>query len=502
MEVAIIGGGLGGMVSALLLARKGIKVTLFERQERLGGRLAFEEDQRYRIDRGPTIVLLPEMLQGIAREAGIGDDEYELIRCDPMYRFHYPDGTQLTKWTDTDRMSEELDTVSDSDSRAFRRYMQDMNPVFHEGRELFLEKTFLQRRSFFSWRNMRLLAKLRVYLNVRQMAESYFGDRRVIDAFSLQTLYVGGLPSGSPSLYTFIPYAEHAFGIWYMKGGYASFADVLERALYRENVRVYKGAQGAVRQITVSDGTVQGLLLEDGTKHHFDSVIYNGDFPHLSGMLQGVREPIKKRAYTPSSGCVLAYIGANKQWEKGKERTTHQFMMPESFQESLRTIAANKKLPGADEQLPAYYIFNPCEIDEDAAPPGETVLYMLIPAPIPVEPHTNYDWKTESEQLVERVLADADKKLFPGLVDAIVWKKIRTPQDGANEGWYKGGSFGIAPTWSQSGAFRPQYAPYNIKGLYSVGASVHPGGGVPIVMQGAKMLVNHLAEEWAAWKAN
>ncbi|WP_138752446.1 phytoene desaturase family protein [Paenibacillus sinopodophylli] len=502
MEVAIIGGGLGGMVSALLLARRGIKVTLYERQERLGGRLAFEQDQRYRIDRGPTIVLLPEMLQSIAKEAGISDDEYELIRCDPMYRFHFQDGSHLTKWSDTDRMSDELDTVSPNDRGPFRQYMQDMNPVFQEGKELFLEKTFLQRRTFFSWRNMRLLAKLRVYRNVRQVAESYFGDKRVIDAFSLQTLYVGGLPSSSPSLYTFIPYAEHAFGIWYMKGGYASFADVLERALYRENVQIHKGEQGAVRQIMVSNDTVTGLQLEDGSKHAYDSVIYNGDFPHLAGMLQGAAVKVKQREFTPSSGCVLAYIGANKQWASGAERTTHQFVMPESLQDSLRSIATKKQLPGESDKLPAYYIFNPCEIDEDAAPPGETVLYILIPAPIPVEPHSTYDWRKESEQLVDRVLADADEKLFPGLREAIVWKKIRTPQDGASEGWYLGGSFGIAPTWSQSGAFRPQYAPYKIKGLYSVGASVHPGGGVPIVMQGARMLVNHLVEEWADWKTN
>lgn len=502
MEVAIIGGGVGGMISALLLARAGVKVALFERQEQLGGRLAFEEGQRYRIDRGPTIVLLPEMLQSIAREAGIGDDEYELLRCDPMYRFHYPDGSQLTKWTETDRMAEELEAISPEESSAYRRYMRDMQPVFLEGKALFLEKTFLERRTFFSWRNMKLLAKLRVYMNVRQMAKRYFGDHRVIDAFSLQTLYVGGLPSGSPSLYTFIPYAEHAFGIWYMKGGYASFAEVLERALYRENVTVYKGRRGAVRQIVTVDGAVKELLLEDGTRHAYEKIIYNGDFPHLAGMLQGVKEPMKPREFTPSSGCVLAYIGVGKRWEKGDLRTTHQFVMPESLTDSLRTIASNKRLPGESERLPAYYIFNPCELDEEAAPAGETVLYFLIPAPIPVEPHSTYDWEKEGSQLVERVLEDADKRLFPGLIDAMAWKKIRTPKDGANEGWFQGGSFGIAPTLSQSGPFRPQYAPYKIKGLYSVGASVHPGGGVPIVMQGAKMLVNHLVEEWAAWKVN
>ncbi|WP_424768090.1 phytoene desaturase family protein [Paenibacillus sp. sgz302251] len=501
MEVAVIGGGIGGMISALLLARAGAQVTIYERKEQLGGRLAFEKGHNYQIDQGPTIVLLPEMLRTIVREAGIADDEYELLQCDPMYRLHYPDGSVLTKWTDTDRMAEELAAVSPSDSRAFRRYMQDMAPVFQEGKEAFLEKPFLQRRTFFSWRNMKLLAKLRVYRNVRQMAQSYFGNKQVIDAFSLQTLYIGGMPTGSPSLYTFIPYAEHAFGIWYVKGGYASFVDVLERALDRENVKIHKGAKGAVRQIATANGAVNGLLLEDGTRHSCETVIYNGDFPHLAPMLQGVAEPIKKRDFTPSSGCILVYVGVNKRWKAGGEgRTTHQFVLPDDLPDSLQSIAARKRFPDETEGLPAYYLFNPCEIDEEAAPPGETVLYILIPTPIPVEPYSNFDWDQESSHIVDRVLADADQRLFPGLNDAMIWKKIRTPKDGANEGWFMGGSFGIAPTWAQSGAFRPQFAPYKIQGLYSVGASIHPGGGVPIVMQGAKMLVDHLVEEWARWK--
>jgi phytoene desaturase len=499
MKAIIVGGGLGGMISALLLARAGAQITLLERKEELGGRLAYEQNERYRIDRGPTIVLLPDMLRSIMREAGIADDEYELVRCDPMYRLHYPDGFMLTKWSDTERMAQELERISSADSAGYRRYMADMEPLFRAARQAFLERPFLRKRAFFTASNVKLLAKLRVHLNVRQLAGRYFADRRVIDAFSLQTLYVGGKPSGSPSLYTFIPYAEHAFGIWYVKGGYASLAAVLQRALRRAGVAVRTGAEGAVRQITTHNGAVTGLVLEDGTRHTGETIIYNGDFPHLSAMLQGCKMVVDKRTYKPSTGCVLVYVGASRTWEDDGRRAAHQFMMPEHLAESLNEIEASRKFPDDGESLPAYYIFNPCLLDETAAPTGETVLYFLIPAPIPVEPHVGYDWDAHTGSLIERVLADADARLFPGLLESMLWRKVRTPKAGADEGWYKGGSFGIAPTVAQSGAFRPQFAPYKIKGLYSVGASIHPGGGVPIVMQGAKMLADHLIEEWAAW---
>ncbi len=499
MKATIVGGGLGGMVSALLLAKAGAEITLLERKEELGGRLAYESNDRYRIDRGPTIVLLPEMLRSILREAGVGEDEYELVRCDPMYRLHYPDGFMLTKWTDKEAMAQELEKVAEADKDGFLRYMNDMEPLFREAKQAFLERPFLRKRHFFTSRNVKLLARLKVHLNVRQLAGRYYANRRVIDAFSLQTLYVGGKPSGSPSLYSFIPYAEHAFGIWYVKGGYASLAAVLERALRRAGVKVQTGVEGAVRQIVTEQGAVTGLVLENGTRYSCDTVIYNGDFPHLGAMLQGSASVVDKRDFKPSTGCVLVYVGVARSWEDDGRRSAHQFMMPDHLPGSLEQIEASRAFPGEGEPLPAYYIFNPGALDETAAPPGETVLYVLIPAPIPVEPHSDYDWERQTGAMIDRVLADADARLFPGLVDSIVWKKVRTPQDGAKEGWYKGGSFGIAPTLTQSGAFRPQFSPYKIKGLYSVGASIHPGGGVPIVMQGAKMLADHLIEEWATW---
>src|SRR5690606_25891385 len=109
--------------------------TLLERKDELGGRLAYEGNERYRIERGPTIVLLPDMLRSILSEAGIADHEYALVRCDPMYRLHYPDGFTLTKWTDKERMAEELEGISSADSAGYRRYMADMEPIFREAKQ-------------------------------------------------------------------------------------------------------------------------------------------------------------------------------------------------------------------------------------------------------------------------------------------------------------------------------------------------------------------------------
>lgn len=119
------------------------------------------------------------------------------------------------------------------------------------------------------------------------------------------------------------------------------------------------------------------------------------------------------------------------------------------------------------------------------------MLYFLVP--VPAAP--DKDWNDIAEALAVKVLWDAEKRGFPGLTASIVWRRLRTPADARKEGMYGGGSFGIAPMLSQSGVFRPQPKPYPLQGLYAAGASVHPGGGVPIVMQGAKLAVQELIKE-------
>ncbi|MFS0727319.1 phytoene desaturase family protein [Paenibacillus sp. 1P07SE] len=510
MRAGIVGGGLGGMMSALQLARAGWKVDLYERAE-LGGRLAFESDGgKYRIDRGPTIVLLPEMLRSLLSEAGISPAEYELIECDPLYRIHYPDGMTLTKYRDTERMTEELERLFPGEGAGMRRYMNDMAPAFAEGKSKFLDRAFLRRRDFFSLDNLKLLGRLKVYQSTRQLAARYFKAERAIDAFSLQTLYIGGMPASSPSLYSFIPYAEHAFGIWYWKGGYASLVPLLEQHLLDNGVEIRRGSQGDVSAVQIERSTVKGLHTSDRFQP-YDHVIYNGDFPNLARLLPATRSP--KRTFKPSSGCILVYIGAEKRWP-GDEGTgqasptdrsviTHQYFLPSSLNDNLQRMeAAGIKATADAEELPPYYIFNPAAADPDAAPAGHSVLYVLIPIPAPRTHKTEVtDWHTreEAQELADRIIDDAEQRAFTGLRQAIRWMKIRTPADGAAEGWYQGGSFGIAPTLSQSGPFRPQIVPYPIKGLYSVGASIHPGGGVPIVLQGAKILTDHIAKERASW---
>ncbi len=484
-RILIAGGGIGGMIAALLLSKQGADVGLFEKNDKLGGRLAFQEGDGFRIDQGPTIVLLPEMLLDILEEAGIPRAAIPLQECSPMHVIHYADGTRLTKWRDIDKQMEELERLAPGSSNGFLRYMDHMRDGFKLGKAAFLDRPFFRKSHLFTVSNLRLLARLRAYRSTRALAARYFRDERLVDAFSLQTLYIGGAPFQAPGLYTLLPYAEHEYGVWYVKGGYASLVPLLETELRKRRVDIHIGME--VSELLLENGVCKGIIA-GGKEFRGDAVVYNGDLPHrLPRLTQAGAAPERgKRSekYVPSSGCVLVYAGTNKTWPNA---ATHQFFLPPSLNDSLKDIFVKKTLP----RNPSFYVFNPSAIDKDAAPAGHSALYFLIPCP----PEPFVDWERETAALVDNVLEEAERRGFPGLRASIVWKSVRTPRDAKRDGLFQGGSFGLAPLLLQSAAFRPQFKHGKIEGLYAVGASIHPGGGIPIVMQGAKLLAHHLIEE-------
>ena len=498
-RIAIVGGGIGGLTAALLLSKQGQEVTLFERAPQVGGRVAFEENGPYRIDRGPTIVLLPDMLMNTLKECGLPAESVELLRCDPLYRIHFKSGRTLTKVDGVEAQAVEIDKVYPGEGKGFIRFMKEMSALFPLGKAAFLERDFKTRRAFFSPSNLSLMARLKAFTSLRSAVGQYFHSEELKDAYSLQSLYIGGAPFRTPGIYTMLPYAEQAFGIWMLKGGYGELPRIMLKELERRGVQIHTGT--TVESLLVTGGRCHGVIVQ-GERLSFDAVLYNGDFPHLDELLnpEVVKEGpsgravfpkrsywLSKRQYKPSSGCLLIYIAACKRWT---DSLTHQFFLPESLNESLKDLFDGNSIP----DQPSYYVFNPVALDDSAAPAGESVLYFLVPVPS----NNSIDWNTEAGPLADKILADAETRGFPGLAAHTVWRKVRTPADAEKEGMYGGGSFGIAPVLTQSGVFRPQPKPHNIQGLYAAGASVHPGGGVPIVMQGARLAVHELLKEMSS----
>ncbi|MGI8386153.1 phytoene desaturase family protein [Robertmurraya sp. P23] len=476
MRVAIIGGGIGGLTTALLLSQKGINVTIYEKSDKLGGRLAFEGNDEFRIDQGPTIVLLPDMIKTILSEGGISPSAYKLLKCDPLYKIHFSDGSTYTKYSDRLKQEKEIAKMFPEDVEGFNQFITDMKTRFQLGKIHFLEKPFLSFQEFWNYRTIMLLAKLKTYRSVYKELSTYFTNEKLRISYALQTLYIGGNPFTTPAIYSLVSFSEHDHGIYYLQGGYASLVAVLVEELRKRKVNIYTSCH--VEQI-ISSGNKAEYLVVNGRKEIYDSYIINGDFPVEQKKLLN-----RERSFTPSSACLLIYLGLSKTFEPS---SLHQFFIGDDFARSMKEIFEEETIPHS----PSFYTFYPSAIDSTLAPLGKSVLYTLVPVPA----GDHIDWDIEASKLVDRIIEKMNHKGFPGIRAHIEWSKVRTPADAMREGLYKGGSFGIAPTLFQSGMYRPQVKPFHEKNIFAVGASIHPGGGIPIVMQGAKLLVDYICDE-------
>lgn len=484
MKIAMVGGGVGGLMGALYLSNMGFDVTILEKEKKLGGRLTFVERDGFKVDQGPTIVLLPEMFQELLQQAGIQAEDIELLLCDPLYSIRFPDGTVYTKYPDIDRQLQEIENVFPTEKEGFLRFISEGRERFKIGKSSFLEHSFVKRADFWTAGNIKKLLKLKPQQSVNKLMSNYFRDERLQLAYSLQSLYIGGDPFRAPAMYALVPFSEHEHGVYYLKGGYGSLIPVLEKELRARNNVTIK-TESSVQQIVTENQQAKGIETAEGFEA-FDAIVYNGDFPGIEKIVPAQ----KKRKYTASSGCVLLYFGLNKVYEEGN---VHQFFMGDSYEDHMDDVFVKKQ----KTENPAIYTFHPSKIDDSLAPEGKGVLYVLVPVPS----GTDIDWANDSVW-IDKIIDRMEKLAFPNFREAVEWMEIRTPKEAEAFGLFKGGSFGIGPTLFQSGVFRPQVKPFKTDHLYAVGASVHPGGGIPIVMQGAKLLAEQIQSDFAKERGN
>lgn len=485
-KIGIVGSGVGGLVTALLLSKESDNdITIFEKDTTFGGRLKFIEEGDYKIDQGPTIVLLPEMILSILEEGGIDRESLPLVPCEPLYSIDFPNGDQIVKYRDIEKQKAEIERLFPGEGEGFERFIKDMKWRFSMGQHQFLEQPFVDKKQFFSPKNLQTLVKLKAYLHVKNLMKNYFKSEELQNIYALQTLYIGGNPTASPALYSLVSFSEHIHGIWYLKGGYASLVDILVEELESRGVKLIPNAH--VDNLEIVENQCKSVSV-NGEWHEVDDVILNGDFPIMDELMSEERK--LNKSYVPSSGCFLIYMGLSKNYEQS---SIHRFFMSNDFNKNMKDVFQYKQLP----EDPSIYTFHPSLLDDSLAPKGKGVLYTLVPVPS----GTNIDW-TNKGDYANFIISKLEHLGYPDLRDHIEWIKIKSPLESKQEGLYDGGSFGIAPTLFQSGVFRPQLKPYKIENVYAVGASIHPGGGVPIVMQGAKMLSDYMMSSGVSNKNN
>lgn len=491
-HVAVIGAGPGGLAAAMQIAASGAQVTLFEKDGVVGGRTrTLTSPEGYRFDLGPTFFLYPRILKEIFASCGADlDQEVELIRLDPQYRliFEGPTNTMLEATSDVARMEAAIGALSPRDVPGLRRFLDDNRRKLEVFRP-FLERPFLRRRDMMTPAIMRSVTQLRPHRQVDQELRRYFSDPRVRLAFGFQTKYLGMSPFRCPSLFTILSFLEYEHGVFHPRGGCGAVSDAMARVAERLGVEIRLNTP--IDRIAFAGRRAVGV--ETGAERiAADAVVLNGDFAHAVPRLvpDHIRKDwsdrrIAKARYSCST--FMLYLGVEGTFP---QLAHHNVLLAGEYQRNIRQIQTGE-LP----DVPSIYVQNPGVTDPSLAPPGHSALYVLVPVP---NLRHGSDWSAEAPRY-RRLALDRLKVLgLHDLESRIRYERMVTPQSWQDEfavGY--GATFNLSHDLMQMLSFRPRNRFNDTQGLYLVGGGTHPGSGLPVIYEGARITAKLVQEELA-----
>lgn len=471
-RVVVVGAGVGGLAAACRLAAGRHRVTVLEAAEQVGGKLGNYERAGFRFDTGPSLLTMPEVFRDLFAATGGWPSSLVLQRLDPLIRHRFADGTWLDSTDDLAEMADRLDAALGAGAGAdWRAFLERAGRIWEASRGPFLESPLHGPRTLASLalRHPGDLATLAPGRTLRALGQRYLRDARLRVLLDRYATYTGSDPRLAPAALAAIPYVEQQQGGWYVEGGLHRIAEaLLERALDL-GVEVRLGTP--VSRIL---DPATGVVLADGGQLRADIVVANTDAAHLYGDLVPHRGASRRLARTiPSlSGFVLLLALRGR----SPDQAHHTVLFPADYDAELDAVFGSRLV-----EDPTVYVSAP----PDGAPDGHEAWFVLVNAPR----QGPFDWRASgvTEGYADRVLqVMAERGL--DVRERLLWREVRTPADLEDRTGSVGGAiYGSSSNGARAAFLRPaNRSP--VPGLFLVGGSSHPGGGLPLVALSARIV--------------
>ena len=480
-SVVVIGAGPGGLAAAMLLARGGVQVTVLERLAKPGGRCSSIEAEGFKFDIGPTFFLYPRVLDRIYKAVGRNLwNDVPMTRLDPQYRVIFgKTGGQLDCTPNLTEMAKRVGVFNPKDGANVERFIVD-NRVKLERFRPALENPFLKWTNLLSAELLKMLPLLRPWNSVDSELKRYFSDARTRLAFSFQSKYLGMSPFNCPSLFSILSYLEYDFGVWHPRGGCNAISENMAEQAERLGVDIRYGEH--VTEILFEGKKAVGAKTATD-EYRGDALVINADF--ANAMVKLVPNHIRKNWTDSAIGkkrfscsTFMMYLGVDG---PPPELPHHTIYTSEKYLQNLTEIEKKHTL----SEDPSVYVQNAGVTDDSLAPSGRHTLYVLAPV---THQHGNVNWATETAGFRAKVLQQLKHLGLKDLESRIHYEKVITPA-----GWqfdyevFKGATFNLAHNLGQMLHLRPRNRFEDLKNVYLVGGGTHPGSGLPVIYESARI---------------
>ncbi|MFM8610956.1 MAG: phytoene desaturase [Burkholderiaceae bacterium] len=478
----VIGSGFGGLAAAIRLSCRGWRVRVLEKLDAPGGRAYVHRQDGFSFDAGPTIITAPFLLEELWQLCGRRmADHIDLRRMEPFfYRIRFDDGTHFDYSADMQAMEAQIAKFSPSDVPGFHRLMaaaEKCRTIGFEGMGSIAFDRFSD-----LLRAIPGFARMQAWRTIYSLVAQHLKHPQLRVVMSFHPLLIGGNPFSVTCAYSLIHSLERNWGVHSAMGGTGAIVQGLVDLLAERGISIE--CNRPVTRIRVEGGQARGVELASGEFIPADIVISNADsawtYRHLvepQHRCHWSDARIDRGRY--SMGLFVWYFGTNRRYE---DVPHHMMVLGPRYRELLTDIFKRKHL-AKDFSL---YLHRPTATDPALAPPGCDTFYALSPVP---HLDSGTDWAAHAETYRQAVCERLEATVLPGLSRHVVSSRVATPQDFHDRLWsYKGAGFGLEPLLLQSAWFRPHNRSEDVRGLYMVGASTHPGAGVPGVLMSAKAL--------------
>ena len=484
-----MGAGPGGLASAMLLAKAGVEVTVVEKRGTVGGRTSTMEADGFRFDVGPTFFLFPQVLREIFAATGHSlEKEVPMYRLDPQYRLVFGGGGQVDATPDVERMKAQIATISPGDASRLENY-------FRDNREKLERFAPILQSPFESWRDLltpnmlRMLPLVRPWRSLDSDLRKYFKDERIRLGFSFQSKYLGMSPFSCPSLFSILSFLEYEHGVFHPVGGCGAVTLAMARIAEGMGVRILRNTP--VKQMLFDGRKARGVQTEQETIEA-DAVVVNADFAQAMQKMvpnhlrrRWSNERIEKKQFSCST--FMMYLGIEGRYDDVKHHTIY---LSKEYEQNLRDIEHEHNLTSKD---PSFYVQNACVTDPSLAPKGMSTLYVLVPV---THENANVNWEKQEAAFRAMALKQLEKI---GIAD--VERRIRVERRLTPATWnsefqlHLGATFSMAHSLKQMLHLRPHNRFEDLDGVYLVGGGTHPGSGLPVIFESARITARLLLED-------
>ncbi|MEV7192058.1 phytoene desaturase [Streptomyces sp. NPDC093510] len=475
-HVVVVGAGLAGLSTALHLLGAGRAVTVVERAAHPGGRAGLLRRAGYRIDTGPTVLTMPDIVEDAFAAVGRNmRDSLDLIPLHPAYHARFADGSSLDVHTRPKEMEAEITRFAGAtQAMGYRRLRAWLERLYRLQMRRFIDTNFDSPLELLT-PDLARLAALGGFGRLDARIASFISDERLRRVFSFQALYAGVPPARALAAYAVIAYMDTVAGVHFPRGGMHALPRAMADAAAGAGADLRYGQD--VRCLERTGHRITAVVT-DRERIPCDAVVLTPDLPVAYELLG--RTPRRPTPLRRSPSAVVLHFGSARTWP---HLAHHTISFGAAWQRTFHELTRTGRLMSD----PSLLITRPTATDPGLAPPGRHLHYVLAPCPNTDIGPDAQDWRELAPRYRDSILAALERRGLTGVAAAVEEECLVTPADWTAQGHAAGTPFSAAHTFAQTGPFRPRNLVRGTENAVLAGCGTTPGVGVPTVLISGKL---------------